>query len=206
MPKIAIMKDNEVLSELPLDNSEVVIGRGDDCHIILQDSLASWKHAKIVKAYGGYMVEDLNSTNGVTINSRRVTKQMLKIGDKIRIGSHDLCFNKGPGDKSAQPEKTMLADAAGASVATSQKPIRTKLRFLTGPDSGLSQAITIPYSIDKADGNSAIIIRKGDDYFLQRVSGKNINLNEQLVSSIGSQLKSGDKIQVGTDEMRFFIE
>lgn len=92
MPKLVVTVEDKLLSEWPLDDRDVLIGRGPDCHVVVRDPLVSRHHAKISRAYGGYFVEDLESTNGVTVNGRRVRKQMLKYGDNVKIGTHDLCL------------------------------------------------------------------------------------------------------------------
>ncbi len=113
MPEIAVVKDDQILSKWPLDDKDIMIGRSPDCHISLNDSLMSWHHAKIIKGYGGYLIEDLKSTNGITINGNRVNKQMLKYGDTISIGNHTLCFNHSVKDKySKLRERTVIAQAS----------------------------------------------------------------------------------------------
>lgn len=219
MPELALMKDSRVLSEWPLDDKEVMIGRGPDCHIVLEDPLASWHHAKIVKAYGGYMIEDLGSTNGIIINGRRVSKQMLKFGDKAIVGTHELCLNRSIDDRYSVPtEKTVGVESLGmggvsssvtsnASGGTQKTGATARIRFLTGPDSGSSETITsIPYTISKPGGNLGIINRKGDVYILQHLSGGRVSINGNPVSNEGTSLKNGDKFQVGNDEMRFLAE
>ncbi len=66
---------------------ELVIGRGDTCHVVLDDSYASQVHARIFARDGSYMVEDLGSTNGTYLNKRRITAPVqVHRGDRIQIG------------------------------------------------------------------------------------------------------------------------
>lgn len=67
--------------------SELTIGRDAACDIVLDGLQISNRHARIVKTASGVSVEDLNSTNGVYINGRRVTKQAVTSEDSIQIGS-----------------------------------------------------------------------------------------------------------------------
>lgn len=210
MPELAVMKDNRLLSEWPLDEKDIMIGRGPDCHIILEDSQVSWRHAKIVKAYGGYMVEDLGSTNGLTVNSRRVNKQMLKYGDVVKIGAHDLCFKMALGDAYKAPtEKTERVDApsVGSTAATPKPGVGgARVRFLTGPESGVTKLIdSSSYMIGKG-GDLATINRIGNTYTLKRVVGQATTVNDTPLTGDSRVLKNGDKIQVGKDELRFLSE
>jgi diguanylate cyclase (GGDEF)-like protein len=66
----------------------MTIGRGSQADIRTQDEGVSRIHARIVEAPEKQLaVEDMNSRNGTFVNGERVTKVVLKDGDKIRIGS-----------------------------------------------------------------------------------------------------------------------
>jgi pSer/pThr/pTyr-binding forkhead associated (FHA) protein len=66
---------------------EMVIGRADRCHVVLDDTYVSQMHARIFPRDGNYMVEDLGSTNGTYLNRRRVTAPtQVHRGDQIKIG------------------------------------------------------------------------------------------------------------------------
>jgi pSer/pThr/pTyr-binding forkhead associated (FHA) protein len=66
---------------------EIVIGRADKCHVVLDDTYVSQVHARIYPKDGAYMVEDLGSTNGTYLNRRRLTSPApLQRGDQVKIG------------------------------------------------------------------------------------------------------------------------
>jgi diguanylate cyclase (GGDEF)-like protein len=65
----------------------VVIGRGGDCAILIEDHSVSRKHARIEPTAHGYLAEDLGSTNGTFVNDRPITRQMLQDGDYLRVGN-----------------------------------------------------------------------------------------------------------------------
>lgn len=71
-----------------------VIGRSQDCDVMLQDSNVSRRHARVsVGADGTWAVEDLGSTNGVLVNGARVTRsQPLLAGDRLTLGTVDATF------------------------------------------------------------------------------------------------------------------
>jgi diguanylate cyclase (GGDEF)-like protein len=70
-----------------LEEGETVLGRGQSVAVRLTDDGISRKHARIVQHGGEVIIEDLQSSNGTIVNGAPVTMQMLKDGDKIRIGS-----------------------------------------------------------------------------------------------------------------------
>lgn len=209
MPELTIMKNSRVLSEWTLDDREVTIGRGPDCHISLEDSLVSWHHAKIVKAYGGYMIEDLGSTNGMSINGRSISRQMLKYGDTIKIGIHDLCFKMAAGESRSVPsEKTVGVSSLGMGRSSAgTRSGGAKLRLLTGPSAGISKTIeNSPHNIGRMGGDLASITRIGDTYILRRLSGSSTSVNDNNVRDDSVHLKNNDKIQVGIEEFRFLLD
>jgi predicted component of type VI protein secretion system len=69
-----------------LQGAVVVIGRGDDCHVLVDDRQASRHHARITQTEDGYVLEDLGSKNGTFLNGQPLTAPMvLRDGDEIGI-------------------------------------------------------------------------------------------------------------------------
>jgi predicted nucleic acid-binding Zn-ribbon protein len=62
------------------------IGRGPDNEIVLDTKHVSRYHAVLLAGPVHTSIEDLNSTNGVFVNSKRVARQVLKDGDRVTIG------------------------------------------------------------------------------------------------------------------------
>jgi hypothetical protein len=65
----------------------IMIGRGADCQLILDDDYVSTRHARVVAAPNGIYVEDLGSTNGTYVNGQRITAPTtITLADSVRIG------------------------------------------------------------------------------------------------------------------------
>lgn len=62
------------------------IGRGPDNEIVLDTKHVSRYHAVLLAGPVHTSIEDLNSTNGVFVNNKRVARQVLKDGDRVTIG------------------------------------------------------------------------------------------------------------------------
>ncbi|HWT93697.1 MAG TPA: DUF3662 and FHA domain-containing protein [Solirubrobacteraceae bacterium] len=71
-----------------------VLGRSRECDITLNDPNVSRKHAEIRSdGRGGWLVEDLGSTNGVKVNGRRINGPTeLESGDRLALGTADVRF------------------------------------------------------------------------------------------------------------------
>ncbi len=71
-----------------LTDQELVMGRGSDVAILIEDDGVSRRHAKVSRQKGGSLtITDLGSTNGTFLNGERVASRVLKDGDKIQIGT-----------------------------------------------------------------------------------------------------------------------
>jgi predicted component of type VI protein secretion system len=69
-----------------LQDAVCLIGRGDDCHVMIDDRQASRHHARITRQDQGYTLEDLDSKNGTFLNGLPLTAAtLLKDGDEIGI-------------------------------------------------------------------------------------------------------------------------
>jgi hypothetical protein len=71
----------------------ISLGRSPDADVRLDDRYASGFHARVFSRGGGYVVEDLNSTNGTLLNSQELHGEAdLRPGDVIRIGDTEFRF------------------------------------------------------------------------------------------------------------------
>jgi diguanylate cyclase (GGDEF)-like protein len=73
----------------------LTIGRDADCDIHLPDDSVSRRHAQFDMTGDDCVVEDLGSTNGVYVNDRRVKRQSLLPGDRVRFGNQIFRFLGG---------------------------------------------------------------------------------------------------------------
>jgi hypothetical protein len=75
-----------------LGETVVSIGRMPECNIVLADPNVSRNHAEIRPRGTGYVVVDLQSTNGTRVNGVRTTEQELVDGDELTFGSTRIRF------------------------------------------------------------------------------------------------------------------
>lgn len=71
----------------PLIKSEMVIGRDSSADVVIKDPEVSRKHARVFMQGAYYVIEDLGSTNGITINGQRISGgYTLQPGEVITLG------------------------------------------------------------------------------------------------------------------------
>ena len=90
--KIILSKDKKPIQQFELKNESTSIGRKQDNDIAITDPAVSGTHAKVQLIGDNFLIQDMGSTNGVHIKGRRVKQQVLKTGDIISIGVHELQF------------------------------------------------------------------------------------------------------------------
>ena len=71
----------------------VSLGRSRQCDVVLDDPNISRQHAEIRPRGGSWVLTDLGSTNGSSINGRRIEQpEVIKPGDEIELGTLVLTF------------------------------------------------------------------------------------------------------------------
>lgn len=72
---------------VPLGDGPILLGRGTDAAIRLDDDYVSTRHARFATNGEQWFVEDLGSTNGTYIGNQRVTSPVpVSIGTSVRLG------------------------------------------------------------------------------------------------------------------------
>ena len=93
MPKLIVSMDGLVLNEFDLTQGRVKLGRAADNDIRLDNRAVSSEHLRIFwDGTRTYVVEDLDSTNGTTLNGQRITKRALENNDVIGVGKYCIKF------------------------------------------------------------------------------------------------------------------
>ncbi len=74
------------VSAIDLDKDEILIGRGKECEVVINDKKASRKNTVIVRDGNHYIIRDLGSSNGTFVNGTKVQERKLEADDKIDVG------------------------------------------------------------------------------------------------------------------------
>lgn len=88
-----------------LDKSEIVLGRGADCDLVVDRDSVSRRHARVYRANGRWRVKDLESTNGSYVNDRQVHDHPLNDSDFVKIGAAIFKFLSGTGVEASYHEE-----------------------------------------------------------------------------------------------------
>ena len=76
-----------------VDKRRVLLGRSRECDVQVEDPNVSRRHAELRQEGATYWIVDLDSTNGIEVNGRRVKRAKLEPGDTFTVGSTELTFD-----------------------------------------------------------------------------------------------------------------
>jgi pSer/pThr/pTyr-binding forkhead associated (FHA) protein len=92
---VAIVEGANAGESISLDGAPLLIGRGSDAAIRLDDDYVSTRHARIAASGEQWFIEDLGSTNGTYLGSQRLSQPAtLTLGSQVRIGKTTLELRK----------------------------------------------------------------------------------------------------------------
>ena len=74
-------------STIEIEKDLIVVGRREDCDVLLDHKSVSKQHCVIVKNDGILLIRDLGSTNGTRVNGQRVRRAALLPNDQLFIAS-----------------------------------------------------------------------------------------------------------------------
>lgn len=118
------------------------LGRGSEATLRLRDRAVSRAHARILHGEGGFILEDLDSPNGVFINGQRVRERTpLADGDVIELGRSLLRFQAPVEEPPPPPPEP---EAGPASVADAAQAPGTEARTEAQAPSGTDGAVVAP--------------------------------------------------------------
>ena len=85
--KLQVVSGPNAGQSVPLGDKPILLGRGTDAAIRLDDDYVSTRHARFATNGEQWFVEDLGSTNGTYLGSQRITSPIpIGIGIAVRLG------------------------------------------------------------------------------------------------------------------------
>jgi pSer/pThr/pTyr-binding forkhead associated (FHA) protein len=92
---LVVVEGDNAGARAELDDAPLLIGRGSDAAIRLDDDYVSTRHARVAASGDDWFVEDLGSTNGTYVGSVRITQPTtIGLGIQVRIGKTILELRK----------------------------------------------------------------------------------------------------------------
>jgi two-component system, cell cycle response regulator len=175
----------------PLADTPVVLGRGNDCDIRINDHSVSRRHARIQPGADGYYAVDLQSTNGTFVNDVPASICKLKDGDYLRVGNCIYRFLAGGNVEAEYHEEIYRLTIIDALTDTHNK--RYLLEFL---DRELSRSAryarplaVIMFDLDRFKSINDDLGHLGGDFTLREMAAcvKSCVRKEELFARYGGE-------------------
>ena len=90
--RILLASGGKTVMERELKPGRLVIGRTSDNDLQIDSKFISRHHCQIVTQADACLIEDLNSTNGIYVQSKRVRRYNLNDGDVVQVGQHEIMY------------------------------------------------------------------------------------------------------------------
>ena len=90
--RILLASGGKTVLERELRPGRLVIGRTPDNDLQIDSKFISRHHCQIVTQPNSCLIEDLNSTNGICVKSKRVRRHNLNDGDVVLVGQHEIMY------------------------------------------------------------------------------------------------------------------
>jgi Uncharacterized conserved protein, contains FHA domain len=103
-----LFKSGQLVGVKQFDQDQIIVGKGGDVHLALEDDSVSPIHCLIEKREEGYYICDLGSQSGTFKNGQAVLDEAISSGDEVDIGQFKLSFFVGvPKPKTTPNENTV---------------------------------------------------------------------------------------------------
>jgi two-component system, cell cycle response regulator len=174
-----------------LTDTSLVLGRGSDCDICINDHSVSRRHARIQPGSEGYYAVDLQSTNGTYVNDLPASMHKLCDGDYLRVGNCIYRFLMG-GNVEAEYHEEIYR----LTIIDALTDIHNKRYFLEFLDRELARSSRyerplslVMIDIDKFKAINEEMGHLGGDFTLRELAGRikgNIR-KEELFARYGGE-------------------
>jgi pSer/pThr/pTyr-binding forkhead associated (FHA) protein len=225
MPEILVKYEDKLIERVVTEKKRISIGRTQDNDIILDNKAVSRKHALIEFDEKSALVIDNESLNGVFVNSRKVSEEVLKDKDKITIGKFDLIYHQDTPKENqlveldgtmvlqTKKQKELLekdkkareaTQTTGGSVLLGEANAQHKQYSLNKPvvTMGRAKYVNIPTKGFLLSKIQAKIVKEKDDFLLVNLGRKGkTKVNGETIQKC--RLKNDDLIEVGKSVFRF---
>jgi predicted component of type VI protein secretion system len=143
--KLYLTFEGKALKEIPLAHGDVTIGRLPDNVVHIDNLAVSGHHAHIFWETDHYVIEDQGSLNGTYVNKQRATKVVLKDGDHILVGKHELEFkDEWHEDTVAAVAETQPSAPVPSMGATMMLDTKKAKEMMAAAAAGKAAAATAP--------------------------------------------------------------
>ncbi|MEN8141494.1 MAG: FHA domain-containing protein [Thermodesulfobacteriota bacterium] len=230
MKQWSVMLQDKVIRTFAIEDGErLIIGRGDDANIRIDNPAISRHHAALEIQNGKPYIQDLCSLNGTKVNGKAVDFIQISESDTINLGKFTLISGTPensrttlssagapmdledatiftPGKKPAQPEKKEgigpLLQVASGNGSPGKLLLKGRNSVKIGKDANSDIVIT---GLFIAASQCYISLRDNGYHLIPQKSWRKTKVNNITIQS-PYKLKDGDQIVMGKHCLRFIVD
>lgn len=187
MPIIRVKNGPHKGNEHEVKGDTLVIGRDENPDgIQILDQGISRRHAEIFRIGEMYFIRDLGSRNGTFVNEEKISEELLRVGDEIKIGSTILLFEdrrakkKATSERIAEAHKPLDAIAATTTIRLDLNQAEAAdLLLEPGQETQESRDLQVLYKVAKTIASERDL--KGLAKKVVRLAGNAVNADHGYV-------------------------
>jgi FHA domain-containing protein len=149
MPQLVLQFEGRMLKECSV-GLMMTIGRLPDNTVVIDNPAVSSHHAAVFRSGDDYVLEDLESTNGTFVNSKRVVTHTLQTGDVILVGKHELVFDRAGGEPVVSDDGKLHMSKMDNTVFLDTEQHKAMLAKLNGGQQPSDNGIAVPAAAQAA--------------------------------------------------------
>jgi DNA-binding response OmpR family regulator len=114
---------------LVLDKEVLVLGRAADCDLVVAEPRVSRHHAELRRAGDGFLLADLDSTNGTYLNGYLIPQPLpLRDGDVVEVGSARFIYHDPEATLDTEQFPHLVLDETSGRVWLDRQPVTLSSR------------------------------------------------------------------------------
>lgn len=215
MAKLVLSRDGKVVNHYFIDKTSISIGRDVGNDIAIDDAQLGEGRLSITRVGKDAIAENMPGQDGVRINGKPLTRQILQHLDIIELGQHQLRYMSASLATDADLDRTMLIetvrspDAGGVPTVLAVAPVTTSrvklceasVEFISGPAPWKAGKIIPLEQVVTTFGDPGeqmiVLTRRPNAITLSHVEGRKLpRVNgETIIPNAARALKAGDLIE-----------
>ncbi len=205
---LVVRLGERVVFQYPMTQREILVGRGPEADLTLDNLSVSRRHATIRRDGDVLVVDDLGGKNGLELRGRKVERAVLAPGEAVGVGKYTLEYRDAAPDQSAPRRRASVDRMAGIQETMLVEPSSGLVLRREGRD-GEDYKLRMVLTIGRTEAANVVVkgwwiapvhvqIVRGEDGTFQamHIAGRR-SLRVNGVKVRQAPLKVGDRIQLG---------
>ena len=190
---VFVSMDDREVRQRPFTPPEIIIGRDPRVDIFIDNLGVSGRHARLWWERGRFMLADLGSSNGTTVNGHRIDSSSVGEGDEIRIGKFLLRVEEKKREPLVPETHLIAADEPNARFWLTSNGGRQRIDrdLLLGRGRGVDISVR-GWGVGSVHARLSPL---GSHLWLRCLNGRKVEVNGKTVGA--ARLDPGDDLVIG---------